>query len=234
MFNGDYVKKTIFAVSLTVFLTIILIYGINSDYIEVFSKNKPMIIIDAGHGAPDGGAVALDGTFESDINLHIALKIHDFLKQKNIECILTRSDSNSIYSKGESIHEKKVSDIKNRVKIANDNKNVFFLSIHMNTYPSPSVSGAQVFYKPKSEVSERVANQVQDVLNLKFQPDNTKKIKPIPSNVYLFNHIENDCVLIECGFLTNQNDLNNLKNEKYQNEISKVISEAVIFSLLGG
>ncbi len=227
-------KKTIFAVSLTVILFAIFCQFALKSSVEIFSSNSVDVIIDAGHGDPDGGAVALDGTHESDINLQIALKIYNELKNKNINCILTRTDCNGIYTQGNSIHAKKVSDIRNRVEIANKNKDALFVSIHMNTFPSSDVCGAQVFYKPSSEISKDIANELQNVINLKFQTDNQKKLKTIPSNVYLFNHIENDCVLIECGFLTNQSDLDKLKNEDFQNNISKSIAETVIFKLFGG
>lgn len=227
-------KKTIFAVSLTVVLSAVLCQFVLKSSVEIFNSNKVDVIIDAGHGDPDGGAVALDGTPEAEINLQIALKIYNELKSKNINCILTRSDSSGIYTEGNSIHSKKVSDIRNRVAIANKYKDALFISIHMNTYPSPDVCGAQVFYKPSSEASKDIAAEVQNVINLKFQADNQKQIKPIPSNVYLFNHIQNDCVLIECGFLTNQSDLDKLKNEDFQNNISKSITEAVMYKFFGG
>ena len=227
-------KKTIFAVSLIAVIAVAVSGIIKNASIEVLSNSKPIVIIDAGHGNPDGGAIALDGTHEADINLQIALRIHSILSQNNVSCILTRNDSNSIYTSGNTIHQKKISDIKNRIDIAKKNKDALFLSIHMNTYPSSEVHGIQVFYKPNCTVSKEIANDMQTVLNKRLQSDNQKEIKQIPSNVYLFKNIPNECVLIECGFLTNQNDLNNLKNDEYQNEISTIISEALIFNLFGG
>lgn len=227
-------KKTIFAVSLSLVLLAVLCNLFLNPSIEIFKSNEVKVIIDAGHGEPDGGAVAIDGTPESEINLQIALKIYNKLKSNNINCILTRTNESGIFTEGNSIHSKKVSDIRNRVKIANDNKNALFLSIHMNTFPSPDVCGAQVFYKPSSELSKNIASEVQNIINLKFQSENQKKIKTIPSNVYLFKHIPNDCVLIECGFLTNKDDLDKLKNDDFQNSLSESICEAVVYKLFGG
>lgn len=208
--------------------------GINLAVTDVFSENSPTIIIDAGHGDPDGGAVAIDGTHESDINLQIVLKMAELLKEKNVKCVLTRSDKNAIYSEGDSIHQKKISDIRNRVDLAKKYKNAVFISIHMNTFPSSEVSGTQVFYKSGNSYSEEIANEIQKVINDRLQPQNQKKIKTIPSNIYLFKNIPNECVLIECGFLTNPDDLTNLKNEQFQNKISSIISEVLIFKLFGG
>jgi len=104
----------------------------------------------------------------------------------------------------------------------------------MNTFPSQNVSGAQVFYKKDSDASKKLAESIQNNINSQLQPENQKTIKPIPSNVYLFKNIQNECVLIECGFLTNQTDLINLKDNEYQYKISKIISETLIFNLFGG
>ena len=141
---------------------------------SVFGSSTHTVIIDAGHGLPDGGAVANDGTIESDINLEIALKLAKSLSSAGFKCLLTRNDKESIYSDGETIHAKKVSDIKERIKIANAEKSALFISIHMNTYTSPDVYGAQVFYKSDSELSKSVATELQRVINLKFQPENEK------------------------------------------------------------
>ena len=227
-------KKTIFAVSFIVLIAAIASAMLTNISLETFSNSKPIVIIDAGHGDPDGGAIGLDGTHEADLNLQIALKIKNQLSDKNINCILTRADVNSVYTSGDTIHQKKVSDIKKRVEIAKNNKDAVFLSIHMNTYQSQDVCGAQVFFKAKSAVSQNIANEIQNAINSRLQPDNQKKEKAIPSNVYLFKNIPNECVLVECGFLSNQNDLDNLKNENYQNKLSTVISEALIFNLFGG
>lgn len=146
---------------------------------------------------------------------------------------MTRSDESSIYTEGETIHAKKVSDIRNRVKIAKDNPNALFLSIHMNSYPDSDVHGTQVFYKQGSELAHSVAEEIQTVVNTKYQPDTIKKIKTITSNIYLFNNIKNDSVLIECGFMTNPDDLAKFKTESFQNDISQTISEAVLFKITG-
>ena len=231
-------NKTIFIFKITTILTIIIIfcsYFYARNYIStgVFNNSTKRIIIDAGHGLPDGGAIAKDGTIESNINLAIAIKISNCLTKAGFECILTRCDESSIFTEGSTIHAKKVSDIKVRIKIANIYPNTLFLSIHMNTYPAENVYGTQIFYKPTCELSKSIAQEMQRIINLKYQPDNNKTIKPIPSNVYLFNHINNPCILAECGFLTNNEDLHKLKDDNFQSEIAKSISEIIIYKLTG-
>lgn len=200
---------------------------------DVFNDNRYRVIIDAGHGLPDGGAVATDGTIESDINLAIAQKLNERLTLAGIECIMIRNDENSVCTEGNTIHAKKVSDIRNRVSIANQNSDALLISIHMNTYTTPDVHGAQVFFKSGSELSKELAEEIQRAINLKFQPDNTKVSKPISSNIYLFNHINNDCILIECGFMTNVSDLAKLKDVSYQQELASTIAEVIIYKLTG-
>ncbi len=216
-----------------VLLTAVFVYIGGFGDIAVFKDKNQKIIIDAGHGLPDGGAVASDGTIESDLNLAIAKQIFNLLDSAGFECIMIRDDQNSIYSEGNTIHAKKVSDIKNRVEIANKNNDAFIVSIHMNTFETPDVHGAQVFFKSGSEISKDIATEIQNVINLKYQPENTKVSKPIPSNVYLFSHIKNDSVLVECGFLTNSEDLTKLKDEQFQKDISKSIAEVIAYKLSG-
>lgn len=224
-------NKTIFAVSVIILLSTMVSFFVPRS-VATFSSDIE-VLIDAGHGNPDGGAVAPDGTTEADLNLAIAMKLNDSLAKNGIKCDMIRSSADSIYSEGNNIHSKKVSDTKNRVKIANKNKSALVVSIHMNTFPSQDVYGAQVFYKNNDEKSKLIADEIQNAINLKFQKENAKNIKQIPKNVYLFNHIENHCVLIECGFLTNRNELSKLKDEKYQKEIADAISEVLIYKLLG-
>lgn len=229
-----YLKRTtafflIFTFGLIIFSSVELIYNSTN----VFNKQTDKVIIDAGHGLPDGGALAPDGTLESDLNLSISLKLEQYLLSAGIECILTRKGSESIYAEGETIHAKKVSDTRERVRIASEHQNSILISLHMNTFPSESVHGAQVFYKSNSDKSKKIAEEIQRIINLKFQPENIKKIKPIPSNVYLFNNIKNDCILVECGFLTNAQDLEKLKSDTFQNDLAKAIAEIIIYNSLG-
>lgn len=229
-----YLFKKLFIIiccSVALALSVYLLYFSRAE--SVFKSKPYEIIIDAGHGLPDGGAVASDGTIESDINLEIVSKLVNHMSMAGFKCTLTRNSRDSIYSSGETIHAKKVSDIKERIKIADANKDSLFISVHMNTFTTPDVYGTQVFYKSHSELSKDLASELQRVINLKFQPDNEKVCKPIPSNVYLFNNIENDCILIECGFLTNNEDLKKLKNSEFQTELTKSITEVLTYKLIG-
>ena len=223
-------KKTIFAVSFLV-ISISIISAITLSSVETVLQRDIDVIIDAGHGDPDGGAVADDGTKESDLNLQIAKRVYRILTENGVNCIMTRYDEKSIYSEGDTIHSKKISDTRNRVKLVNEYSDALLVSIHMNTYQSEVVNGPQVFYKNNDEFSKKIADSLQERLNHKYLASNPKSAKKIPSNVYLFKHIRNNCVLIECGFLTNKNDLENFKKEEFQEDFAKSVSEVILFNI---
>ena len=129
------------------------VFAVLAGYVEYRFRDIPVsarpvsYILDPGHGIPDGGAVASDGTTEQELNLDIVNCVADYLQEKGVEIIQTRSTEDSIFTDGKSIHAKKVSDIKNRVEICKQHPNAEIISIHMNSYPVPSVDGIQFFYR---------------------------------------------------------------------------------------
>ena len=213
-----------------IFLNIVIVFSILFQSIKYKEKNitvsstpvsNHIIIIDAGHGFPDGGATGIDGsTIEANLNLKIALKLQKLLEASNCTIILTRSDENGIYDvDADTIRKQKVSDMKNRVKIANNSNAEFFISIHMNKLNESNVSGFQTFYKNQDELSKRIAKCIQKSLNYYIKEDNKKEIKSI-SNIYLAKNIEIPLVLVECGFLSNEQENSLLKNDSYQDKIA--------------
>lgn len=179
------------------------------------------IVIDAGHGKPDDGAVGLFGTTEQAINLSITLKLQKLLEQSGAKIILTRSDENGIYSTdSENIKNKKVSDIKNRVEIGNNSDADIFISIHLNKYPESSkYKGWQTFYQKDNIESENLALLIQENLNKNIEYDNHRTILPI-YNVYIMDHVKIPSVTVECGFLSNEEEARLLQEDNYQNKIA--------------
>lgn len=180
-----------------------------------------VIILDAGHGNPDGGAVSNDGnTIESDLNLEIVLKLQNLLESSNCTVILTRSDKNGIYETNTStIREKKISDMKNRVSIANNSNAELFISIHMNKLEQTQYSGWQTFYKNDDLISKKIAQNIQSSLNNFLKKENKREVKSI-SDIYLTKHVKIPLVLVECGFLSNSEETKLLQTESYQNELA--------------
>ncbi len=175
-----------------------------------------VVILDAGHGLPDGGAVAEDGTYESSINLSIVEKLQKLLESSSCTVILTRSDENGIYElDSDTIRKKKISDMKNRAKIGNTSNAEIFVSIHLNKIPSTKYSGWQTFYKKDNDNSLKLANCIQDNLNYAIQKENKRVPEKVP-NIYLSKNLEIPFTIVECGFLSNSNELSLLKTDNYQ------------------
>ena len=179
-----------------------------------------VIVVDAGHGGEDGGAVSKNGISESNINLKIALKLQNLLEASSATVVLTRSDENAIYDLDKkTLREKKVSDIKNRVKIGNESNADILVSIHLNKIDQSKYYGWQTFYKNGNEDSKRLATTIQENLNISIQKEN-KRVPMKISNVYLMEHIKIPAAIVECGFLSNPEEEKELQNDEYQNRLA--------------
>ncbi len=195
-----------------------------ADKIRTFAKYG-----DAGHGGIDGGATAVDGTLEKDINLSIAHKVNDLLTLFGINTVMTRECDMSIHSSdAETVRQKKVSDIKNRLKIINDAKNPVFVSIHQNHFTQSKYTGTQVFYSPNNERSRALAQIIQEDIVSSLQPDNTRQIKKSGTQIYLLYHAPCPAVMIECGFLSNESETELLKCDEYQTKIAAITANSIL------
>ena len=178
------------------------------------------VVLDAGHGYPDEGAESASGVSEASINLIITKKVQSFLEQSGCNVILTRSDENGIYNlESSTIREKKVSDIKNRVKIGNESSADAFVSIHLNKIPQSKYYGWQAFFKQNNEKSEQLAKSLQEELNSSIQKENKREALKITGK-YIIEHVEIPIAIIECGFLSNPEEAELLQQEEYQNRIA--------------
>ena len=185
-------------------------------------------ILDAGHGGEDGGAVSKTGVPESDINLNITRKLDVLLGFFGVPTIMTRTEDISLHDKNaNTLREKKVSDLKNRVHIVQQYPQATLISIHQNTYPDEKYRGSQVFFAPTVH-SQELACVLQQTIISTLQPENTRQEKLIPNTVYLMNHIKNRAVLVECGFLTNPSEELLLKNSEYQKKLAITLSSGLI------
>ena len=201
-----------------------------SHAVSTFSENAPIsrnscILIDAGHGGVDGGASSVAGIPESRYNLEISLRLEDLFHLLGYETAMIRREDVSIYTKGETIAQKKISDLKERVRIANERPNCLLLSIHQNHFPDPRYSGAQVFY-PKTQGSKELAARLQTALCTTLDPSNHRQAKQ-SSGVYLMDRITCTGVLIECGFLSNPAEEAKLRSAGYQQKLCAVIATTV-------
>lgn len=191
--------------------------------------NLPIVIIDAGHGGFDGGAVADDGTIEKDINLSIAKYLQEYLSFFSIETIMIREIDCSVEDDGlTTIRQKKSSDLHNRMKVMEETENAIFVSIHQNKYPDGKYSGTQVFYSPKTkDESQLLAQTIQDCIVNTLQKENTRQIKECGTSVFLMYNAVKPAVLVECGFLSNYQETMLLKSSEYQKKIAFCIAMGI-------
>ena len=187
-----------------------------------------MIVIDAGHGGEDGGAVAADGTVESGINLAIAQDLDALLRFLGCETRMTRTEDAAIYSDGaRTLREKKASDLKNRAALVNETPGAVLLSVHQNNHSAKSASGAQAFFRNDSE-SVLWAQRTQQLLRETLGTDPKREATRIAKKVYLMNHINCRAILVECGFLSNPREDQLLQQEDYQTKLAMVLMSAYL------
>lgn len=213
---------------LIVFIIFALIFIMAKHYenqigYEVWNEirnSKYTLVIDAGHGGLDGGAVGYSGICEKDITLNISLKskyLCDFL---GITAILTREDENSLdYNPQVSIRENKVSDTRARVDLVNSINDAFLVSIHLNSFTNNTYSGAQIFYNNFSQ-SEKLANILQADIKTNLDFENQRQALKSPNSVYLIENAKCPAIIYECGFISNQKEEQMLANEEYQTKLA--------------
>ena len=198
--------------------------------VTVMAQREPMerdhtIVIDAGHGGEDGGAVSCTGVMEKQINLEIALEMNDLLHLLGHRTRMIRSDDRSVYTAGDTIARRKVSDLKERVRMLEQTEDAVLVSIHQNLFPDARYSGAQVFYSPAGE-GQALAEVLQSAIRQTINPGSNREIKKA-SNVYLMEHISCTGILVECGFLSNPEEESLLRTQKYQQKICIVIASTL-------
>ena len=222
-------KKKFLTVALGAFVAVCTLcasynYSDISKFTSAEVKTLKTVIIDAGHGGFDGGAVAEDGTSEKNINLNIALTVGDMLSLNGVRVVYTRTeDTGTEDDSGDDIRNRKISDLNNRLKVMKENPDAIFVSVHLNKFTTAKVSGAQVFYSDNFEESRVIGNLIQTSIKERLQNDNDRVIKKATADTFLLHKAVVPAVIVECGFLSNQKELELLKNEEYQAQMAFAI-----------
>lgn len=227
----------------SLFFLLILLLGItaaltaagaffSSGAVTSFAPSAPRlcVVVDPGHGSPDGGAVGPGGTQEKDVNLAIALKLREVLEGRGVRVIMTREGDSGIFdSDAETIREKKVSDMRNRLKVIRESGADLFLSIHMNAFSDSSQSGLHVFYSKEfpeaGPIAEAIQNRVAELTGARAHA-----VETASDSLFLMKDPTIPSVLIECGFITNPEEEKLLNDELYRSKLAYAIADAVIFS----
>lgn len=204
-------------------------FGMNR-LVSVMVSSRPVlpnhtVVIDAGHGGEDGGAISCTGIAESQINLEISIRLQDLMNLLGYRTVMIRTGDYSVYTQGQSLSQKKVSDLKTRVQMVKETQNPLLVSIHQNYFSESRYCGAQVFYG-KSSGSRTLAAQMQEVFVTALNPGSNRAEKAA-QNIYLLESVDCNAVLVECGFLSNPVEERNLQDGTYQKKISCIIATSV-------
>ncbi len=184
-------------------------------------SEQKVIVLDAGHGGEDGGAVGKSSILEKDINLSITKKLQNLLELHGFKVIMTREADSFIGDNSlPTLTERKKSDMQKRLQILNDCETGIFVSIHQNHFDNTSLNGAQVFYSPNHESSELLASSIQTSIVTMLQNDNERISKKSENTIYLMRNAQIPAVIVECGFLSNAAEAQKLCDDQYQNQMA--------------
>lgn len=229
-------RKTACAISAVCFLLVIafvvnMTVHMNMDSIiagSTASSSHGTVIIDAGHGGEDSGAVGVNGVLEKDINLSVAMIMGDMLISHGYSVVYTRTEDKLLYTEKEDIKGiRKISDLKNRCLVACERPDAVFVSIHMNSYGASKYSGLQVYYSANNPDSRILADKIQRRVKDELQPHN-KRVSKLTDAIYVLSNVPNTAVLVECGFLTNPEECAKLSEKEYQKQLSFSVICAII------
>lgn len=189
--------------------------------IMAVSRSARTLVIDAGHGGFDGGAVGATGTTEQDINLSIAQRVATLSAFFGVQTALTRADDQALdYDASKSVRENKIADIKAREQTVRNIMNPVFLSIHLNKFTDPQYHGAQVFYSPNHAGGRALAELLQQTLVCGADPENHRQAKQAEGSIYLMKKLDCPAVIVECGFLSNPTEEALLAQPDYHKKLA--------------
>ena len=226
-------ENTIYYTIISIFITssiLIMSYVFSFIRQSVFTNIKPIsirhaVIIDPGHGGKDGGAISVTGSYEKEINLNISLSCKELLNLMGYDVTLTRdSDIELTHKNGGT---RKMQDLKGRLEISKNTPDAVFVSIHMNKFPQSKYKGLQVYFSPNNDASYYLAKEIQNNTVKYLQQDNYRKVKPATSSIYLLDKITAPSVLVECGFLSNEEEARLLDSNEYQVLLASIIASSI-------
>lgn len=183
----------------------------------------PRVVIDAGHGGEDGGAV-VGKVLEKDINLAIARDLADLLTLCGFETVMTRQTDSAMTGEGEDVRQRKYNDMKLRLAMFNESERNVIISVHQNKFSSVQSHGTQVFYSPNHPDSAFLAECIKSSVKAALQPQNERETKAAGKEIYLLKNTKNPAVLVECGFLSNSNERQKLLDSDYQKQMATAVA----------
>ena len=187
-------------------------------------EQEKIILIDPGHGGFDGGAKSKSGVIEKDINFQISLRLKESLENKGYKVYLTRESDEALGNSGSTIKEKKREDLKKRRDMKKETNCDVFISIHQNMFPQEKCYGAQVWHA-SNDISKKLADKIQENVKETVKDNNKRVSKPAgDSYLILRDDYKGASVIVECGFLSNNEEEKKLQTEEHQNILVEGIS----------
>ncbi|WP_438435288.1 N-acetylmuramoyl-L-alanine amidase CwlD [Gorillibacterium sp. sgz500922] len=221
------------AASLVLLFLMVLVFGYQLPATPTTSSwSLPMsgkvIAIDAGHGGPDGGAISDSGVVEKDVNLAVALYLRDYLQQAGALVVMTRETDKDLADSGTKGYSKrKTEDLVRRAQALNARSIDLFVTVHMNSIPSPKWSGAQAFYTANHPDNAALAALIQD--EIKRNLANTERVaKRVDKTVYLLKMMQVPSALVELGFLSNPEEARSLSQPSYQQKLAAAVYQGIL------
>jgi len=227
-------KNNIILIGL-IFLLLVTVYSLNFGEERVVSVTNEQgvqrtVIIDAGHGGEDPGAVSdYSGIKEKDVNLEIAFKVKELLENDGFKVIMTRVEDKLNYnSDAKTIYEKRKQDLTGRKKIMDEAGADIVVSIHLNKFEQPQYYGAQTFYPPNSPESQKLAMSIQKALKEIADPTNTRESLVKKEPIVILRDLKTTTAIVECGFLSNPEEEKKLQTKEYRDKLALAIKEGIV------
>lgn len=187
------------------------------------------VILDAGHGGEDGGAIGVTGLVEKDLNLDLALRLAALLEARGYRVIMTRTEDVLLYDRNVDYQgRKKQLDLAARQAIGDAYPDAVFVSLHANTFSQSIYHGLQVWYSPNHASSAVLAECIRTAVTATLQPDNHRQSKVAGSNIYLLYHLGTPAVLVECGFLSNPAECRLLEDDAYRDALALALCQGIV------
>ena len=187
------------------------------------------VILDAGHGGEDGGAVGVTGLLEKELNLDLAKRLCTLLEAEGVRVIMTRTEDVLLYDRNTNYEgRKKVLDLAARQAIGDQYPEALFVSLHANTFSQSVYHGLQIWYSPNHESSAVLAECLRSEVVGNLQPDNHRQSKQAGSNIFLLYRLQQPAVLVECGFLSNPTECRALQEDAYRQQLADALCRGIL------
>lgn len=223
------IYTTVIIIILAVFMALMVLstgrIGIDTSA-EPLTK-EPKILIDPGHGGQDGGAVC-NGVLEKDLNLAISKDTYDLIKLMGYDVSMTRYDDSFVTDSGSNVKERKLSDMKARLRMYNSDSENIIISIHQNKFSDSRAEGSQIFYSPNNGKSKLLAQSIKRSVNSLLNTGLDRECKPSGKGIYLLKNTNQPAVIVECGFISNFEECQRLKSGEYQKQIAFAVTAGLM------